>query len=152
MVQDFTRNRDLYARVGADYSWIDRLGWSDRQWRAWAERVETHMVELRGRPIGYFELEPEPSSTKIAIFGLLGGFHGRGLGGHALTPPCAAASSWARGSGSPPARSTPPQRSRTTVRAASRCSGSRSGRGLRGLGPRLSRRRGRAYDALQRLR
>ena len=85
MVQDFTRNRDLYARVGADYSWIDRLGWNDRQWRAWADRVETHMVELRGKAIGYFELEPEPSSTKIAIFGLLGGYHGRGLGGHALT-------------------------------------------------------------------
>ena len=85
VVQDFTRNRDLYARVGADYSWIDRLAWNDRQWRAWADRVETHVVELRGRTIGYFELEPEPSSTKIAIFGLLGGFHGRGLGGHALT-------------------------------------------------------------------
>ena len=48
-------------------------------------RVETHVLELRGQPIGYFELEPEPSSTKIAIFGLLGGYHGRGLGGHALT-------------------------------------------------------------------
>ncbi len=85
VVHDFTRNRDLYGRVGADYSWIDRLGWSDRQWRAWAGRVETHVVELRGATIGYFELEPEPSSAKIAIFGLLGGYHGRGLGGHALT-------------------------------------------------------------------
>ena len=85
MTEDFTRNRDLYSRVGTDYSWIDRLGWSDRQWRAWADRVETHVVELRGTAIGYFELEPEPKSTKVAIFGLLGGYHGRGLGGHALT-------------------------------------------------------------------
>lgn len=85
VVEDFTRNRDLYSRVGTDYSWIDRLGWSDRQWRAWADRVETHVVELRGTAIGYFELEPEPKSTKVAIFGLLGGYHGRGLGGHALT-------------------------------------------------------------------
>ena len=38
-----------------------------------------------GGPIGYFEHRAERSSTKIAIFGLLGGFHGRGLGGHALT-------------------------------------------------------------------
>ena len=85
VVRDYTRNRDLYTRVGADYSWIDRLGWSDRQWRAWAQRVETHLVELRGKAIGYYELEVEPSSAKIAIFGLLGGYHGRGLGGHALT-------------------------------------------------------------------
>ncbi|HEU0023211.1 MAG TPA: GNAT family N-acetyltransferase, partial [Thermoleophilaceae bacterium] len=85
VVHDFTRNRDLYALVGADYSWIDRLGWTHRQWRAWADRVETHLVELRGRTIGYFELEAEPESAKVAIFGLLGGYHGRGLGGHALT-------------------------------------------------------------------
>jgi RimJ/RimL family protein N-acetyltransferase len=84
VVRDPARNRDLYTRVGADYSWIDRLVWSDRQWRAWAARVETHLVELRGRTIGYFELEPEPAATKVAIFGLLGSYHGRGLGGHAL--------------------------------------------------------------------
>jgi hypothetical protein len=84
VVSDHTRNRDLYALVGADYSWIDRLAWSDRQWRAWAGRVETHLIEWRGKNIGYFELETEPNATKIAIFGLLGGYHGRGLGGHAL--------------------------------------------------------------------
>jgi hypothetical protein len=85
VVSDHARNRQLYARVGAEYSWIDRLVWSDRQWRAWASRVETHLVEWRGNTIGYFELEPEPRATKIAIFGLLSGYHGRGLGGHALT-------------------------------------------------------------------
>jgi GNAT superfamily N-acetyltransferase len=85
VVRDHHRNRDLYGLVGADYSWIDRLGWSDRQWGAWAGQVETHLVEWRGKTIGYFELETEPRATKIAIFGLLGGYHGRGLGGHALT-------------------------------------------------------------------
>jgi RimJ/RimL family protein N-acetyltransferase len=85
VVSDFTRNRDMYARVGADYSWTDRLGWTDDQWRSWAARVETHIVELGGQAIGYFELEPERQAVKVAIFGLLGAFHGRGLGGHALT-------------------------------------------------------------------
>ena len=85
VIHDPARNRDLYSRVGADYSWFDRLPWSDRQWSTWASRVETHVLELHGQPIGYFELEPERSAAKIAIFGLLRAFHGRGLGGHSLT-------------------------------------------------------------------
>ena len=47
--------------------------------------METRLLELDGTPIGYFEIERENSSAKIAIFGLLGEFHGRGLGGHSLT-------------------------------------------------------------------
>lgn len=87
VVEDPAVNRDLYRRVGSDYRWIDRLRWSDEQWRRFAERVETHVVELDGRTAGYFELELErdtAASAKVAIFGLLGEFHGRGLGAHAL--------------------------------------------------------------------
>ncbi|MCP4688257.1 MAG: GNAT family N-acetyltransferase, partial [Desulfobacterales bacterium] len=25
-------NKSLYQRVGADYEWIDRLSWTERQW------------------------------------------------------------------------------------------------------------------------
>ena len=85
VIHDPAHNRDLYSRVGNDYSWFDRLVWTDEQWSAWASRVETHVLELHGKPIGYFELEAERAATKVAIFGLLGAFHGRGLGGHALT-------------------------------------------------------------------
>jgi GNAT superfamily N-acetyltransferase len=86
IVHDPAVNADLYRRVGADYGWTDRLVWSDRQWRRWADRIETHVVELDGRTCGYFELELDASeSAKVSIFGLLGEFHGRGLGGHALT-------------------------------------------------------------------
>jgi GNAT superfamily N-acetyltransferase len=86
IVDDPTVNADLYRRVGADYAWTDRLVWSDKRWRRWAERVETHLVELDGRTAGYFEIELDaPDSAKISIFGLLEEFHGRGLGGHALT-------------------------------------------------------------------
>jgi GNAT superfamily N-acetyltransferase len=85
-VHDPAVNADLYRRVGLDYAWIDRLRWSDREWRRWAERVETHVVELDGVAAGYWELEREsPASVKIPIFGMLGEFQGRGLGGHALT-------------------------------------------------------------------
>ena len=84
-VRDPAVNRDMYRDVGADYHWTDRLVWGDRQWKAWSERVETHLIELDGATAGYFEIEREKSSAKIAIFGLLEEFHGRGLGGHALT-------------------------------------------------------------------
>ena len=86
MVHDPSVNADLYRRVGADYAWIDRLRWSDHEWRRWADRVETHVVELDGVTAGYWELERDSeTSAKIPIFGLLGEFHGRGIGGHALT-------------------------------------------------------------------
>jgi GNAT superfamily N-acetyltransferase len=85
-VHDPAINADLYRRVGADYAWIDRLRWSDAEWRRWAGRIETHVVELDGMVAGYWELEREsPTSAKIPIFGLLAEFHGRGVGGHALT-------------------------------------------------------------------
>ncbi len=84
-VRDPAVNRDMYRDVGADYHWTDRLVWGDRQWKAWSERVETHLIELDGATAGYFEIERESSSAKIAIFGLLEEFQGRGLGGHALT-------------------------------------------------------------------
>lgn len=85
IVRDPAINADLYRRVGADYAWIDRLRWSDRQWRKWADRIETHVVEAGGGLAGYFELELDSrDDAKVSIFGLLSDFHGRGLGGHAL--------------------------------------------------------------------
>jgi GNAT superfamily N-acetyltransferase len=85
VVQDPLINRDLYRRVGAEYAWIDRLRWSDSRWQNWTERAETHLVELDGATAGYFELERDSGrSAKVSIFGLLGEYHGRGLGGHAL--------------------------------------------------------------------
>jgi GNAT superfamily N-acetyltransferase len=85
IVRDPSINADLYRRVGADYAWVDRLPWSQERWAGWAERVETHVVELGGEIAGYFELQLEDErSAKIPIFGLLQEYHGRGLGGHAL--------------------------------------------------------------------
>ena len=84
VVHDPSVHADMYRRVGADYAWIDRLRWSDEQWTRHADRVETHLVEVAGGIAGYFEIETQADSAKIGIFGLLGEFHGRGLGGHAL--------------------------------------------------------------------
>jgi GNAT superfamily N-acetyltransferase len=86
VVREPAFNREMYRRVGADYQWVDRLAWDDDRWASYANRVETHAVDLGGRTAGYFELETDSrDSAKIALFGLLQEFHGMGLGGHALT-------------------------------------------------------------------
>jgi GNAT superfamily N-acetyltransferase len=80
-------SRFLYCSVGGDWNWLDRLGWSYDQWLAWLERpaVETWVAYVRGTPVGYIELDPQPDGVvEIACFGLLPAFVGQGLGGHLL--------------------------------------------------------------------
>jgi GNAT superfamily N-acetyltransferase len=85
-VHDPRVNRDLYARVGAGWSWTDRLGWSAAAWAAHADRVETWLASVDGEPAGYYELDvPDATGAEIAMFGLLAAYHGQGLGGHLLT-------------------------------------------------------------------
>jgi GNAT superfamily N-acetyltransferase len=86
-VSDATLNRWFYEAVGADWEWIDRLAWSDDEWRRWEQRVETWVVIVDGRRAGYYELEPHPPGNlvQIAYFGLLPAFHGFGIGGHVLS-------------------------------------------------------------------
>ena len=96
-------NSRLYAAVGAGYRWVDRLRWSEDEWRAYVARpdLETWLMTAAGEPAGYFELirhvddegrraslaEARPAldderrrSVEIAYFGLMPGFIGRGLG------------------------------------------------------------------------
>ncbi|MFB4316204.1 GNAT family N-acetyltransferase [Actinomadura sp. 21ATH] len=88
-------NRFLYTAVGGDYYWVDRLGWTYDQWMNWLERpgVETWVAYVRGTPAGYVELDPQAGGeVEIVHFGLLGAFHGRGIGGHLLA--AGAARAW----------------------------------------------------------
>lgn len=81
-------NRFLYATVGADWRWYERLPWTRARWRQWLERdeVATWVAYVRGAPAGYFELEVQPGgSVEICYFGLLPHFIGHGLGGALLT-------------------------------------------------------------------
>jgi GNAT superfamily N-acetyltransferase len=80
--------RFLYATVGGDWHWRDRLPWTREQWLAHLSRprVETWVAYLQGTPAGYFELDGSSTSdVEIAYFGLMPGFLGRGLGGYLLT-------------------------------------------------------------------
>ncbi|MEW1824599.1 GNAT family N-acetyltransferase [Streptomyces sp. NPDC088196] len=81
-------SRYLYASVGGDILWIDRLHWTFAQWREHLDRpgVETWVVYDRGTPGGYVELEPQDDGVvEIVYFGLVPAFRGRRLGGHLLS-------------------------------------------------------------------
>lgn len=81
-------NRYLYAAVGGDWFWLDRLGWDWQRWHAWLSRpgVETWVAYVHGTPCGYVELDGSvDGSVEIAYFGLLPAFAGKGIGGHLLT-------------------------------------------------------------------
>lgn len=80
-------SRFLYASVGGDILWTDRLGWTYARWREQLERpgVETWVAYDRGTPAGYVELDPQDDGVvEIAYFGLVPAFRGRRIGGHLL--------------------------------------------------------------------
>ena len=81
-------NNLFYTAVGRNWYWTDRLAWTEEQWLAWVDRpeLETWIGYLGERPAGFFELERRPGDhVELAIFGLLPGFLGQGLGGALLT-------------------------------------------------------------------
>jgi GNAT superfamily N-acetyltransferase len=105
----------LYKEVGAAYHWVDRLGWTDDDIRAYLAdpAVSLWMLLVNGGVAGYFELRKHPESearptpnatddsvtttdpvvsgfrrtfsVEIAYFGLLPAFVGRGLGKYLLS-------------------------------------------------------------------
>lgn len=90
-------NRLLYQLVGNDWQWFDKLGWTDAEWQAYAEReaLRTWLGTVNGSPAGYFELEQaDDGSTEIAYFGLTPKFIGQGHGGYLLIQAIKAAWAW----------------------------------------------------------
>src|ERR1044071_7313943 len=75
-------SRMLYAGVGADWYWTDRLAWTWERWHEWLDRseLETWVAYVRGTPAGFVELERAADAVEIASFGLLPAFIGRGIG------------------------------------------------------------------------
>jgi len=90
--------RDLYAEVGGQYRWTDRLTWTDARIRAYLDAgdIALYVLYVESAPAGYFELKRhEDGSSEIAYFGLMGDYIGRGLGGWLLTR--AVETAWAGG-------------------------------------------------------
>jgi ribosomal protein S18 acetylase RimI-like enzyme len=81
--------RQLYAEVGRQWSWFDRLWWSDEELAAHLGRPEVavRVLHLNGAPAGYYELvsHPDDRSAEIGYFGLMPHAIGRGLGRWLLT-------------------------------------------------------------------
>lgn len=80
--------RFLYAEVGREYYWVDRLPWSIDEIRAYLgdPSVTVWLLSAWDSPAGYFELRKDPDlNVELVYFGLFRHFHGRGLGGHFLT-------------------------------------------------------------------
>lgn len=90
--------RYLYAEVGRDYRWTDRLAWTDDQVREHlgTPGISVHVAYVGGTPAGYFELTRHgDGSCELSYFGLLPEFQGRGLGKLLLTR--ATQEAWAAG-------------------------------------------------------
>jgi len=90
--------RHLYAEVGREWHWVDRLGWDDETIRAHLAQPALALWVLRvsGEVAGWFELKGhDDGSTEIAYFGILPAFRRRGLGKHLLT--AAVKHAWATG-------------------------------------------------------
>jgi GNAT superfamily N-acetyltransferase len=80
--------RYLYAEVGRNYHWVDRLSWTEEAVLAYLAdpTVSLWLLTVAGSPAGYFELKRhDDGSTEIAYFGLLPEFIGRGLGKYLLS-------------------------------------------------------------------
>ncbi|MET9497181.1 GNAT family N-acetyltransferase [Streptomyces sp. NPDC006552] len=81
-------SRFLYASVGGDIRWTDRLGWSYARWQEELGRpgAETWVAYERGTPAGYVELAAQDEGVvEIVYFGLIPAFRGRRIGGHLLS-------------------------------------------------------------------
>jgi len=80
--------RELYAIVGRDYHWRDRLSWSDEQLAEYLGRDDVRIWTLQDEDGvgGYFELcRHTDGAVELAYFGLYPSRHGRGLGRALLT-------------------------------------------------------------------
>ena len=80
--------RRLYAEVGHEYHWVDRLAWSDADIASHLAdpHLELWILRERDEPAGYFELRRcDDGSVEVAYFGLLPHAVGRGLGKFLLT-------------------------------------------------------------------
>jgi GNAT superfamily N-acetyltransferase len=84
-IDDPQVSRWFYERVGANHSWIDRLSWSEAQWRERHQQGEAWMATVGGERAGFFTLRVAYDPVEVDVFGLLPEFQGIGLGGHLLT-------------------------------------------------------------------
>ena len=96
-IKQFQFNRFLYQLVGEHWQWIDRLSWTDEQWKAYAENdnLRLWVAYHKGSPAGYYELQQQNvGDVEIAYFGLAPKFIGQGFGSYLLSQAIKSAWNW----------------------------------------------------------
>lgn len=96
-IKQWRFNQFLYQLVGESWQWVDKLSWSDEQWRDYAEadNLRTWVAYHKGSPAGYYELQrQDDGNVEIAYFGLAPRFIGQGFGGYLLTRTIQSAWKW----------------------------------------------------------
>ncbi len=90
-------NRFLYAWVGEQWQWFDKLKWSTEQWQAYAEAddLRTWVGYVDGSPAGFYELNLQAAgAVEVVSFGLAANFIGKGYGGYMLSEAIRSAFAW----------------------------------------------------------
>lgn len=96
-IKQFQFNRFLYQLVGDNWKWVDKLSWTDDEWKAFAENdnLRTWVAYYKGSPAGYYELQQQDDGdVEIAYFGLIRRFIGQGFGGYLLSQAIKSAWAW----------------------------------------------------------
>lgn len=90
--------RYLYDTVGKGYHWVDRKRMNDEELGniITADTLEITAVYVDGAPAGFGEIDyRDPDQPRIAYFGIMPEFQGRGVGGFLLDT--LVRSAWSRG-------------------------------------------------------
>jgi len=86
---DFQINKFFYKNVGKKHHWVDRLGWTEKQWIKYTsdQKVKTYILKKDDDFVGYFELifHYNFNEVEIAYLGLLEEYQNKKLGSYLLT-------------------------------------------------------------------
>ena len=86
---DFQLNKFFYRNVGKKHHWVDRLGWTEKEWIKYTsdKKVKTYILKKGEDLVGYFELifHYNSNEVEIAYLGLLEEYHNKKLGSFLLT-------------------------------------------------------------------
>ena len=87
--KDFQLNKFFYKNIGKNYSWVDRLIWTDLKWTEYVsnEQLSTYILKDKDEMAGYFEIlfNKNNKEAEIAYFGILDEYFGKQLGGYLLS-------------------------------------------------------------------
>ena len=86
---DFQLNKFFYKNIGKNHNWVDRLVWSEKQWKEYTtnKNVKTYILKIKEEIAGYFELiiHTDQNEVEIAYLGLLEEYQNKKLGSHLLS-------------------------------------------------------------------